>query len=212
MDWAYLLNGFHGRIGRQTFWFAMGVLAIAEIFGHLIAEQIQGDRLSAIVDLAFTYPEFAVAVKRAHDRNMPVWLLMIFFGAGALLDLFTVLGVAGNDEAPSMLSLVIAVPFTVFRAGVACRAWFSPRHGRPEPEWSRSAGQGLDGHDCRSRRHCARSYSLPLDHPARGRRARLFAGRVGDSGLCRSSHDLCRARHIAGRKPLRTHRRARNPI
>ena len=35
----------------------------------------EGDRLSAIVDLAFTYPEFAVAVKRGHDRNMPLWLV-----------------------------------------------------------------------------------------------------------------------------------------
>lgn len=113
MDWAYLLNGFHGRIGRRTFWIAMGVVAAAEIVGHLVANQIEGDRLGAIVDLAFTYPEFAIAVKRGHDRNLPVWLLGAFFGAGALLDLLTVLGWAGTDEAPSMLSLVIAVPFTV---------------------------------------------------------------------------------------------------
>ena len=42
MDWAYLLNGFHGRIGRQTFWIAMGVLTVAEIVGHLIAERDSG--------------------------------------------------------------------------------------------------------------------------------------------------------------------------
>jgi len=131
MDWAYLLNGFHGRISRQTFWFAMGVLAIAEIIAHLIAEHVQGDRLSAIVDLAFTYPEFAVAIKRAHDRNMPVWLLGIFFGASALLDLFTVLGLAGSDEAPSMLSLVIAVPFTVF--GLALLVELGFRRGTVGP-------------------------------------------------------------------------------
>ncbi len=113
MDWAYLLNGFHGRIGRQTFWIAMGVVAAAEIVGHLIANQIEGDRLGAIIDLAFTYPEFAIAVKRGHDRNLPVWLLGVFFGAGALLDLITVLGLAGTDDEPSMVSLAIAVPFTV---------------------------------------------------------------------------------------------------
>jgi uncharacterized membrane protein YhaH (DUF805 family) len=113
MDWAYLLNSFHGRIGRQTFWIAMGVVAAAEIVGHLVANQIEGDRLGAIVDLAFTYPEFAIAVKRGHDRNMPVWLLGVFFGTGALLDLLTVLGWAGSDDEPSMLSLLIAVPFTV---------------------------------------------------------------------------------------------------
>jgi uncharacterized membrane protein YhaH (DUF805 family) len=131
MDWAYLLNGFHGRISRQTFWFAMGVLAVAEIMSHLVAEHIQGDRLSAIVDLAFTYPEFAVATKRAHDRNLPVWLLAIFFGAGALLDLFTVLDLAGTDEAPSMLSLVFAVPFTVF--GLALLVELGFRRGTVGP-------------------------------------------------------------------------------
>ena len=86
MDWAYLFNSFDGRIGRQTFWIAMGVVTVAEIFGHFIAEQIQGDRLSAIVDLAFTYPEFAVAAKRGQDRNMPLWLIGAFFAAGVLLD------------------------------------------------------------------------------------------------------------------------------
>ena len=75
MDWAYLFNGFHGRIGRQTFWIAMGVLAVAELVCHFIADEFQGERLGAIVDLAFTYPEFAVSLKRAHDRNLPVWLL-----------------------------------------------------------------------------------------------------------------------------------------
>jgi uncharacterized membrane protein YhaH (DUF805 family) len=138
MDWLYLFNGFHGRIGRQTFWFAIGVLAVAEILGHLIAQQIQGDRLSAIVDLAFTYPEFAVAVKRAHDRNMPVWLLAIFFGASVVLDLFSVLGLAGSDEAPSMLSLVIAVPFTVFGLALLVELGFrrgtiGPNPNGPDP-------------------------------------------------------------------------------
>ena len=77
----------------------MGVVTVAEILGHFVAEQIQGDRLSAIVDLAFTYPEFAVAVKRGHDRNMPLWLIGAFFAAGVLLDLLTVVGLAGTDDA-----------------------------------------------------------------------------------------------------------------
>ena len=131
MDWLYLLNGFHGRIGRQTFWIAMGVVAAAEIVGHLVADQIEGDRLGAIVDLAFTYPEFAVALKRGHDRNMPVWLLGVFFGAGAVLDLLTVLGWAGTNEEPSMLSLLIAVPFTVF--GLALLVELGFRRGTVGP-------------------------------------------------------------------------------
>jgi hypothetical protein len=79
MDWSYLLNNFDGRIGRKTFWIAMAVVTAAEILGHLIAEQFEGDRLSAIVDLAFTYPEFAIALKRSHDRNLPPWLTASFF-------------------------------------------------------------------------------------------------------------------------------------
>ena len=131
MDWAYLLNNFNGRIGRKSFWIAMAALTVAEIFGHILAEEIQGDRLSAIVDLAYTYPEFAVAVKRAHDRNMSLWLLIAFFGAGALLDLLTVLELTGTDDQPSILSLLIALPFTVL--GLALLFELGFRKGTPGP-------------------------------------------------------------------------------
>jgi len=131
MDWAYLLASFDGRINRKSFWIAMAALTVAEIFGHLLAEEIQGDRLSAIVDLAYTYPEFAVAVKRAHDRNMSLWLLILFFGAGAMLDLLTVLELTGTDDQPSTLSLFIALPFTVL--GLALLVELGFRKGTPGP-------------------------------------------------------------------------------
>jgi uncharacterized membrane protein YhaH (DUF805 family) len=131
MDWAYLLNSFHGRIGRQSFWIAMVALTVAELFGHALAEAIQGDRLSAIVDLAFTYPEFAVAVKRGHDRNMPLWLLIVFFSAGAVLDLLTVLEMTGTEEDPGIVSLVIALAFTVM--GLALLVELGFRKGTPGP-------------------------------------------------------------------------------
>ena len=131
MDWSYLLNSFDGRISRKTFWIAMGAVTVAEIFGHILAEEIQGDRLSAIVDLAYTYPEFAIAVKRGHDRNMPLWLLIVFFGASAVLDLLTVLELTGTDDEPSLLSLVIAVPFTVL--GVALLVELGFRRGTIGP-------------------------------------------------------------------------------
>jgi len=131
MDWAYLFNRFDGRISRKTFWIAMAVLAVAELFTHLVAEAIQGDRLGAIVDLAFTYPEFAVAAKRGHDRNIPLWLLAVFFSAGAVLDLLTVLELTGTDEEPSVLSLFIAVPFTVL--GLALLVELGFRRGTAGP-------------------------------------------------------------------------------
>jgi uncharacterized membrane protein YhaH (DUF805 family) len=131
MDWAYLLNSFDGRIGRKTFWIAMSVVTVAELLGHVVAEEIQGDRLSAIVDLAITYPEFAIALKRGHDRNMPLWFLIAFFGAGAVLDLLTVLELTGTDEAPSMISLLIALPFTIL--GLALLVELGIRRGTVGP-------------------------------------------------------------------------------
>jgi uncharacterized membrane protein YhaH (DUF805 family) len=138
MDWAYLLNSFDGRISRKTFWIAMGALTVAEIFAHIVAEAIQGDRLSAIVDLAFTYPEFAIAVKRGYDREMPLWLLVVFFGAGAVLDLLTVLQLNGTDEEPSMLSVFIVVPFTVLGLALLIELGFrrgtvGPNQYGPDP-------------------------------------------------------------------------------
>ena len=131
MDWNFLYNSFEGRIGRQAFWIAVAVLSVAELAAHFIAEQIQGDRLSAIVDVAFVYPEFALAVKRAHDRNMPVVFLIVFFAASAFLDLLTVLEMTGTDDEPSSLSVLIAVPFTILALFLLVELGF--RRGTPGP-------------------------------------------------------------------------------
>jgi uncharacterized membrane protein YhaH (DUF805 family) len=142
MDWVYLFNSFEGRIGRQTFWIGIAILVPAELLAHFVAEALQGDRLSAIVDLAFTYPEFAIAAKRAHDRDLPIWILIVFFGGGAVLDLLTVLGLAGSTEQPSVLSLFIAVPFTVLLVALMIELGFrrgtiGPNRYGPDPVASR---------------------------------------------------------------------------
>ena len=138
MDWAYLLNSFEGRISRKTFWIGLAVLIIAEILGHFAAQALQGDRLSAIVDLAFTYPEFAIAAKRAHDRDLPIWILIVFFGGGAVLDLLTVLQLTGSGDQPNVLSLFIAVPFTVLLVALLVELGFrrgtiGPNQYGPDP-------------------------------------------------------------------------------
>jgi uncharacterized membrane protein YhaH (DUF805 family) len=138
MDWVYLLTSFEGRISRKTFWIAIAVLVAAEILAHFIAEALQGDRLSAIIDLAFTYPEFAIAAKRANDRDLPIWILIVFFGGGAVLDLLTVLGLAGSNEQPSMVSLFIAIPFTVMLVALMIELGFrrgtiGPNRYGPDP-------------------------------------------------------------------------------
>jgi uncharacterized membrane protein YhaH (DUF805 family) len=131
MDWAFLYNNFEGRIGRQTFWIAVAILSVVEVAAHFVAEQVQGDRLSAIVDLAFVYPEFAVALKRAHDREMPIVFLIAFFAASAVLDLLTVLEMTGSDDQPTVISVLIAVPFTILFLFLLVELGF--RKGTPGP-------------------------------------------------------------------------------
>lgn len=131
MDWAYLLDSFHGRISRKPFWLAFGIVTVANLAANFAADAIDGERLSAIVDLAFTYPQFAIAAKRGQDRNLPFWLVGVFFAAGIVLDLLTVLGLAGTDDAPSVLGLVISVPMIVF--GLVLLVELGFRRGTPGP-------------------------------------------------------------------------------
>ncbi|MGB6537645.1 MAG: DUF805 domain-containing protein [Xanthobacteraceae bacterium] len=131
VDWRHLLDSFEGRIGRQTFWIAMLAVGVANFLACYVAQQIQGDQLNAIVDLAFTYPEFAIAAKRGNDRDLPLWLIGIFFAASVLLDLVMVLGWGGTDDEPSTASLVLAVPFTVLGLGLLIELGF--RRGTPGP-------------------------------------------------------------------------------
>ena len=125
MDWVYLLNSFEGRIGRQTFWIAMVVVGIANVLVCLIAQEFGGERLSAIVDLAFTYPEFAVGAKRGHDRNLPLWLLGVFFAANAAArPSHRARPGAGPSEEPSVLSVVDRGAVHARRARLAGRLGF----------------------------------------------------------------------------------------
>jgi uncharacterized membrane protein YhaH (DUF805 family) len=138
MDWRYLLDAFHGRIGRQTFWLALGAVLAVNIVACYAAQQIGGDKLNAVVDLIFTYPEFAIAVKRGNDRNMPLWPIAIFFAGSVLLDFLAVLDLTGTDEAPSTLSFAIAVPFTILGLGLLVELGFrkgtsGPNRYGPDP-------------------------------------------------------------------------------
>jgi len=131
LDWKYLLADFHGRIPRRHFWIAFGAVLVIEILCHLIADRMQGERLSAIVDLLFLYPEWAIATKRAHDRNMSMWVPGIFFVGGTFVDFITILGFAGPRDSPSTLLLVLATPLIIF--GLALLIDFGFRRGTAGP-------------------------------------------------------------------------------
>jgi uncharacterized membrane protein YhaH (DUF805 family) len=115
MDWVDLFTGFHGRISRQPFWIGVAVLAVVETVGQTVAHRIEGDRLGSIVDLAFNYCEFALTLKRAHDRNLPTWLVAALFAASVILDFLTVVGVdtdLGDLNNPNLIAILLTIPMT----------------------------------------------------------------------------------------------------
>ena len=122
--WIYLFTRFQGRINREPFWIACGILAAVEIAGQWLAYQIEGETLSSILDLAFTYPEFALAVKRTNDRNLTPWVVGLFFAGNAALDLYTLLNGAIDTDNP--VNLVILVPFALFALILIVELGFRP--------------------------------------------------------------------------------------
>jgi uncharacterized membrane protein YhaH (DUF805 family) len=113
MDWHYLLTSFDGRITRQPFWIASLAILIVETAAHALAMQIQGERLGAIVDLAFVYPQLAVSAKRGFDRNIPLWVNALFYAIAVFINLLLLLGLVDLED-PSPMLTVILVPWGVF--------------------------------------------------------------------------------------------------
>jgi uncharacterized membrane protein YhaH (DUF805 family) len=108
--WIYVLTSFSGRITREPFWIACGILVAVQIATQWLADQIEGERLAAIFDLAITYPQFAVAAKRGNDRNLPPWVVRLFFAFSVALDLFTLLNGSFVLDAEDPLDALIAYP------------------------------------------------------------------------------------------------------
>ncbi|MDO8533249.1 MAG: DUF805 domain-containing protein [Xanthobacteraceae bacterium] len=114
MNWSYLYTSFEGRIGRQTFWIALAAIGAVELAAHLLAYRIEGNRLSAIVDLAFSYPEFALLAKRGHDRNNPIWVVGLLFAGSIFLDFLVIFGWSEQLDNPNTIFVVIGVVWVFF--------------------------------------------------------------------------------------------------
>ena len=93
----------------------VAVLAVVETIGQTVAHRIEGDRLGSIVDLGFSYAEFALTLKRAHDRDLPTWLVAALFVASVILDFLTVIGVnteLGDLSSPNPIAVLLTLPMT----------------------------------------------------------------------------------------------------
>jgi uncharacterized membrane protein YhaH (DUF805 family) len=134
--WTYVFTSFHGRINREPFLIACGILAAIEIAAQGLAGQAEGDTLSTILDLAFTYPEFALAVKRANDRDLTPWIVALFFAGNVALDLFTLLN--GPIDTTNPINGVILVPFALLAVALIVELGFrrgtiGPNRFGPDP-------------------------------------------------------------------------------
>jgi uncharacterized membrane protein YhaH (DUF805 family) len=127
--WIYLFTSFHGRINRQPFWIACGILAVVETLTQWLAYQIEGETLATVLDLAFTYTEFAVAVKRSNDRNLTPWIVALFFAINVALDLFTLLNGTIDPDAP--INNIILIPFTLLAVILIAELGFRPGTSGP---------------------------------------------------------------------------------
>ena len=92
MKWIYFFGDFDGRIGRKTFWLTSIAIFAAELVaafvGALIIALLSGDWEAKVADgwidavfLIFLYPQFIIDVKRGHDRNIPIWVIGLFYAA-----------------------------------------------------------------------------------------------------------------------------------
>ena len=92
MKWIRFFGNFEGRIPRKTFWLAnIAVFIIEVIVTGLIAAAVDelagetaGDVGTHILTLAFFYPQFVIALKRAHDLDMSSQVIYAWYVALAV--------------------------------------------------------------------------------------------------------------------------------
>lgn len=115
MDFPYLFTSLDGRINRKPYWLAALVLfavSIAVQLGVYFASNMQ---IMMIVGLIFMWPSFALAAKRAHDRNRPTWLVALFFLVLLATTFMQIAGIHEYDPGePTPIYLAITVIFLIF--------------------------------------------------------------------------------------------------
>lgn len=117
MDLRHLFFSFEGRINRRPYWIGLSlILAVEFVCWMLVASLGTNERMLAIVELALNYPGFALALKRANDREMSLTLIVVFFVLDGMLSALTVLDLSGPPDEVSGPLLILFVPW--FMVGV----------------------------------------------------------------------------------------------
>jgi uncharacterized membrane protein YhaH (DUF805 family) len=115
MDFKYLFTSLEGRINRKPYWLAALVLFVVSLAVQMSVYLAAGIQVMLIVGLLFFWPGFALAVKRAHDRNRPTWLVIAFFGILLISQLMQISGLHENEDGdPSRLFQGVSLVFLGF--------------------------------------------------------------------------------------------------
>jgi uncharacterized membrane protein YhaH (DUF805 family) len=115
MDFAYLFTSLDGHINRKAYWLAALVLLVVSLVVQLPIWYAAGMQVTQIVGLIFFWPGFALAVKRAHDRNRPTWLVAAFIGLVLLSSLMQIAGLHETDPGePTGIFLALTLLIGVF--------------------------------------------------------------------------------------------------
>jgi uncharacterized membrane protein YhaH (DUF805 family) len=114
MDFAYLYTSLDGRINRKPYWLGVLILLAVAIPVQLVAYFVAGMTASTIVGFIFLWPSFALAVKRAQDRNRPMWIIAIFFALVLIINVMELAGISnGADGQPTTIFSIISIVFLI---------------------------------------------------------------------------------------------------
>ena len=113
MDWNYLYTSFDGRINRKPYWIANLILIACGMAVQVFILFALGMFAGLVFSLVWTYPAFALNLKRAHDRNRPTWVIALLFGLLVLINLLQIFGLDRVGNEPTTPFLFIAIPWLV---------------------------------------------------------------------------------------------------
>ena len=130
MSWGDIFFGFRGRINRKIYWAGSVAVGVAGLlFAALLAYLATGNPLApevwerpadrsgiwGPVWLAYfgflVWPTTALAVKRLHDRNRPVWIWYVYYTLALALSLVPLK--AGFGTEPNNTLGLLAIPLAV---------------------------------------------------------------------------------------------------
>src|SRR5271156_3414259 len=143
-----LFCSFDGRIGRKTYWMATAAIVAAEFFVMVIAGLAIGVWVADFVMLIFFYPQFVVAAKRGHDRNISIWIVGVVFAATLVLDVLDIFfGLALENPYHDPLTFVATIAYAVLGAAMLVELGFrkgtaGPNRYGPDPLAASSPGGG----------------------------------------------------------------------